>query len=127
MVLRGADVFGLALVVVGGGTVPPDPLGHPTDTKQAWRRIPVVFSDEVLTGLPDQCVPIAGERVVEATLLPEFEHPELAMYLFGPENGSLDETILRRCLNRGFGRALCLPVHRTREAQRPAGLHPCGD
>ena len=94
---------------------------------QAWRRIPVVFSDEMLTGLPFQCVPVAVGRVVEATPLPEFEHPELAMYLFAPENGSLNETILRRCLNGGFGRALCLPVHRTREAQRPAGLHPCGD
>ena len=42
-------------------------------------------------------LPIAVERVVEATPLPEFEHPERAMYLFGPENGSLDEAILERC------------------------------
>ena len=96
-VLRAADVYGVALVVLGGGALPPDPLGHPTDTTQAWRRIPVVFSDDVLTGLPDWCVPVAVERVVEATPLPEFEHPECAMYLFGPENGSLDEAILERC------------------------------
>ena len=34
---------------------------------------------------------------MEATPLPEFEHPELAMCLFGPENGSLDERMLERC------------------------------
>ena len=96
-VLRAAAVYGVALVVLGGGTLPPHPLGHPTDTTQAWRRIPVVLSDEVLTVLPDQCVPVAVERVAEATPLPEFEHPERAMYLFGPENGSLDEAILERC------------------------------
>ena len=78
-VLRAADVYGVALVVLGGGALPPDPLGHPTETTQAWHCIPVVFSDEMLTALPDQCVRTAVERVVEATPLPEFEHPERAM------------------------------------------------
>ena len=96
-VLRAADVYGAELVVLGGGELPPQPLGHPTDTTQAWQRIPVVFADEVLDALPDECVAVAVERVVEATPLPEFEHPERAMYLFGPENGSLDETMLERC------------------------------
>ena len=56
-----------------------------------------MFADEVLDVLPDECVAVAVERVAEATPLPEFEHPERVMYLFGPENGSLDETILERC------------------------------
>ena len=42
-------------------------------------------------------MPVAVERVVEATPLPQFEHPERAKYLFGLENGSLDETMLERC------------------------------
>ena len=50
-----------------------------------------------LGALPDECVPVAVERVAEATPLPEFEHPERAMYVFGPENGSLDETMIERC------------------------------
>ena len=78
-VLRAADVYGVALVVLGGGALPPEPLGHPTDTGQAWRRIPVVFADDVLGALP------------------ELEHPESAAYLFGPENGALDEALLERC------------------------------
>ena len=39
--LRAADGYGVELVVLGGGAVPPEPLGHPTDTTQAWLRIPV--------------------------------------------------------------------------------------
>ena len=82
--LRAADVYGVGLVVLGGGALPPEPLGHPTDTTQAWRRIAVKFADEVLDVLPDECVAVAVERVAEATPLPEFEHPESAAYLFGP-------------------------------------------
>ena len=36
-VLRAADVYGVELVVLGAGELPPEPLGHPTDTTQAWR------------------------------------------------------------------------------------------
>ena len=94
---RAADVYGVRLVVLGGGALPPEPLGHPTDTTEAWRRIPVLFAEEVLDALPEGCVPVAIERVSDATPLPEFEHPESAAYVFGPENGSLDEAILGRC------------------------------
>ena len=96
-VLRAGDVYGVERVVLGGGALPPEPLGHPTDTTQAWRRIPVVLTDEVLDALPQGCVAVAVERVAEATPLPEFEHPERTMYVFGPENGSLEEALLARC------------------------------
>ena len=104
--LRAADVYGVELVVLGGGALPPEPLGHPTDTTEAWRRIPVVFADEVLDALPDGFASVAVERVAEATPLPEFDHPERAMYVFGPENGSLDEAMLERCTH-----VVCIPGH----------------
>ena len=96
-VFRAADVYGVQLVVLGGGDLPPEPLGHPTDTTKAWLRIPTVFADEVLDALPEKYLPVAVERVSDATPLPEFEHPESAAYVFGPENGSLDESILECC------------------------------
>ena len=105
-VLRAADVYGVELLVLGGGALPPDALGHPTDTTEAWRRIPVVCADEVLDALPEECVSVAVERVAEATPLPEFEHPESAAYVFGPENGSLDESILECCTH-----VVCIPGH----------------
>ena len=37
--LRAAGVYRVKLVVLGGGELPPGPLGHPTDMKQVWRRI----------------------------------------------------------------------------------------
>ena len=45
-VFRAADVYGVKLVALGGGELPPEPLGHPTDTTEAWRRIPTVFADD---------------------------------------------------------------------------------
>ena len=38
--MRAADVYGVELVVLGGGVLPPDPLGHPTDTTKAWQAHP---------------------------------------------------------------------------------------
>ena len=95
--MRAAEAYGVELVVLGGGVLPPAPLGHPTDTTNAWTRIPVVFAENILDALPERCVPVAVERVAEATPLPEFEHPHSAAYVFGPENGALDEALLARC------------------------------
>lgn len=96
-VFRAAQIYGVELVVLGGGELPPKPLGHPTDTGEAWRRIPMMCAHDVLEALPEACVTVAVERVAEATPLPEFEHPESGAYVFGPENGSLEEAMLERC------------------------------
>jgi len=43
------------------------------------------------------CTPVAVELKSGAELLPDFEHPEKAIYVFGPEDGSLQAPILRHC------------------------------
>lgn len=103
-VFRAADADDVQLVVLGGGILPPDPLGHPTDTTQAWRWMPTVFEENVLDAVPNECTLVAVERVEEGTPLPEFVHPERAMYVFGPENGALDEATLDRCQH-----VVCIP------------------
>lgn len=40
---------------------------------------------------------VAVEFAVGATALPEFEHPEHAIYVFGPEDGSVDQETLDAC------------------------------
>ena len=42
-------------------------------------------------------VPVAVELRRNAESLIDFEHPDRALYVFGPEDGSLDRAILARC------------------------------
>lgn len=42
-------------------------------------------------------VPVAVEIREDAELLPQFEHPEKALYVFGPEDGSLTGVEVRHC------------------------------
>lgn len=41
--------------------------------------------------------PVAVELVPGAELLPYFEHPEDALYVFGPEDGSIPPAVLAAC------------------------------
>lgn len=42
-------------------------------------------------------VPVAVELRRNAESLIDFDHPERALYVFGPEDGSLDRAVLARC------------------------------
>jgi tRNA(Leu) C34 or U34 (ribose-2'-O)-methylase TrmL len=42
-------------------------------------------------------VPVAIELRANAESLPKFEHPERALYVFGPEDGSIPQSILKDC------------------------------
>ncbi|MEM9029475.1 MAG: TrmH family RNA methyltransferase [Pseudomonadota bacterium] len=56
-----------------------------------WRRTDVPFQEfEDLT-------PVAIEVRPESEMLTRFEHPENALYVFGPEDGSLTSVSLRHC------------------------------
>ncbi|MCC2615357.1 RNA methyltransferase [Aestuariibacter halophilus] len=68
-----------------------------TDTQQAARQIPTVGCDDLLAMRPRGASIVAVELVEGATPLPAFEHPDNAYYLFGPEDGSLDQTTLDGC------------------------------
>lgn len=52
-----------------------------------------VFDDAVARGL----TPVAVELGAGTELLPLFEHPEDALYVFGPEDGSLTSVQLAHC------------------------------
>ncbi len=42
-------------------------------------------------------MPVAVELRKNAEMLPHFVHPEKALYVFGPEDGSIDQVLLRHC------------------------------
>ena len=47
--------------------------------------------------LPEGAVPVAVEVRPQAVDLPTFEHPEKAVYVFGPEDGSIPKGFLHVC------------------------------
>lgn len=68
-----------------------------TDTKNVHEKIPLQVADDLLGTVPKDAKIIAVELIEGATPLIYFEHPEQAYYIFGPEDGSLSQTILDSC------------------------------
>lgn len=91
--LRAAHCFGAELVVVGGDRY----RKSVTDTTKAYRHIPLVHSADVLDSIPYDCVPVAVEFIPERCQLQDYQHPQSAFYVFGPEDGSIRKETLARC------------------------------
>lgn len=92
--LRSCVVFGVATVQIVG----PRFRRQPSDVVRSWKKLPVVVTDDLL--IPYDCVPVAVELCDGATPLPDFIHPERALYVFGPEDGSLSPAVLAHCARR---------------------------
>lgn len=67
-----------------------------TDTKSAARHIPLDGVDEMLSGLDSDTKIVCVELAEGATPLPAFVHPENAIYVFGPEDGSIDQSVVSK-------------------------------
>lgn len=67
-----------------------------TDTKSISQKIPL-HAVESLTDniLPEQQV-ICVDLVEGAIPLPEFKHPDNAVYIFGPEDGTIDQEVINQ-------------------------------
>lgn len=68
-----------------------------TDTKNAHTKIPLQGVDDLLAAVSDGVKIVAIELIEGATPLMEFEHPEQAFYVFGPEDGSVPQEVLNHC------------------------------
>lgn len=95
-VMRAAKCYGAACVVIGGHRYQ----RSVTDTTKAYRSIPVLSLDDVMNGIPFDCVPVAVDLVPGAIPLPEYRHPRRAFYVFGPEDGTLGARIIARCRDK---------------------------
>ncbi|MCG3721073.1 RNA methyltransferase [Vibrio cincinnatiensis] len=67
-----------------------------TDTQKTHQRISLVEMNDLTAELADDVEIVCVELVVGATALPLFTHPENAIYLFGPEDGSLPQEIVNK-------------------------------
>jgi tRNA(Leu) C34 or U34 (ribose-2'-O)-methylase TrmL len=68
-----------------------------TDTKKDHLKIPLTHTENLQLILPPECVPVAVEFIPDALPLPSYQHPENALYIFGPEDGSINDETLNWC------------------------------
>ena len=73
---------------------------HNTDTKNAREKIPLIAVDSfeniesLRAFLSDQTKIICVDLVEGAIPLPHFKHPEKALYIFGPEDGTISQNMI---------------------------------
>jgi tRNA(Leu) C34 or U34 (ribose-2'-O)-methylase TrmL len=63
------------------------PVFHFQDEESFWDHIPL------------NCVPVGVELTEHSRNLADWHHPESAVYILGPEDGSLPPSILKRCVS----------------------------
>ncbi|TPW10380.1 MAG: SpoU family rRNA methylase, partial [Halothiobacillaceae bacterium] len=62
-----------------------------TDTKNVGQRIPLTGVASLLEIVPAEMAIVCVELAEGATPLPAYHHPASAFYIFGPEDGTLDQ------------------------------------
>lgn len=67
-----------------------------TDTQRSEEKVNLSEVASLVDALPNGHKLICIELVEGATPLPQFEHPQQAFYVFGPEDGSLSQGIIDR-------------------------------
>lgn len=67
-----------------------------TDTKNMNSAMPLQRVEQILDELPEGMAVVCVELVEGATPLPAFQHPEQALYVFGPEDGSIPQPVIDR-------------------------------
>ncbi|WP_282065292.1 RNA methyltransferase [Vibrio rotiferianus] len=92
-VLRAAGCYDAAQVRYNG-TRYSRAVKFQTDTQNSQERIQLVEMEDLTTNVADDVEIVCVELVVGATALPHFIHPENAIYVFGPEDGSLPQEMV---------------------------------
>jgi len=67
-----------------------------TDTQNAHETIPLTRVDDLLTCANEEMKIVCVELIEGATPLPDYQHPDNALYIFGPEDGSVRQQIVNK-------------------------------
>ena len=67
-----------------------------TDTKDVSRKIPLNAAESLIDNLNSKQKIICVDLVEGAIPLPEFVHPKNAIYIFGPEDGTIAQAVIDR-------------------------------
>ncbi|MFT6437211.1 MAG: tRNA(Leu) C34 or U34 (ribose-2'-O)-methylase TrmL [Candidatus Azotimanducaceae bacterium] len=65
-----------------------------TDTKNSSLSIPLTWVPSLPGNVPDNTHIVCVELVEGATPLPSYKHPDKALYIFGPEDGTIQQEVL---------------------------------
>jgi tRNA(Leu) C34 or U34 (ribose-2'-O)-methylase TrmL len=99
--VRAASAYGLPQVWFTGKRVGYDIEGIgrlPREERlKGYRTVEILHSDRPFDRFPAGTVPIAVEVKEGVGHLFDFVHPENAVYVFGPEDGSIPSVLLRHC------------------------------
>lgn len=93
---RSAFAFGASFVFTIGRRYP----RQSSDTTESWRHIPLLEYadvDDFRAHIPYDCQVIGVELLDGAGALETFTHPQRAIYLLGPEDGSLSRRAQSLC------------------------------
>ena len=93
-VLRAAYCYGAAQVLIeeGRGRF----LSHSSNTPSGHRHIPTTLTEDMLESTPYDTRIVAVDILPGAVALPAFQHPKRALYVFGPEDGTLGKRFSER-------------------------------
>lgn len=92
--LRAAACYGAMQVNLCGARTKWMQMG--ANTTQSHRFIPTFVTDDPLSPRPHSCEVVVVELLDGAVPLPEFQHPARALYVFGPEDGTLGRAVTER-------------------------------
>ncbi|WP_027857320.1 RNA methyltransferase [Marinobacterium jannaschii] len=67
-----------------------------TDTKSVSREIPLTGVNCLLDQIPEGMQVVCVDLIEGAVPLPEFQHPQQAIYIFGPEDGTISQQVIDR-------------------------------
>lgn len=154
--IRACSCFGVDTLMWTGKRIQIDPESReriPREERmKGYRSVNWFQTDRPFDHLPPGAVPVAIELTESSEPMTTFEHPENAVYVFGPEDGSVNQMMRRHChrfvyipthhcvnlsaavymtlYDRRIKRQLAglepvLPLHEMLKEQRGTGYEPC--
>jgi tRNA(Leu) C34 or U34 (ribose-2'-O)-methylase TrmL len=92
-VLRAAGCFGATGIFYTGNRYD-IAKNFATDTQNISEKIPMQRVEDLSLSVPNGVKLVCVDLVEGAIPLPNFEHPESAFYVFGPEDGSISQEVI---------------------------------
>jgi len=97
--MRSAGNFGVEHIFYTGKRYPRALMRNPDIPdmrRQVGQTIPLSEVSNLLDAVPANVSLVCVELVENAIALPEYRHPDTALYIFGPEDGSIAQDVIDR-------------------------------